>query len=286
MAATDHKTTPLVSVVVTTRNSGAFLRACLESARRQDYPHREVVVVDNGSTDATMAIAHELADIVLTGGPERSAQRNAGIRAAHGDWVAIVDADMVLDPDVVSSCVAAATASGARAVHIPEVSFGAGFWSRCRAFERSFYLHDPIVTAARFFDRARLLELGGYDESLTGGEDWDMSMRASEDGQVVFSKGVIRHDEGRPTLPVLFAKRYYYARSWPAFVRKHGSAALARLTPARRALWRNVGRMVLHPVLGSGVIVMKSVESAGALLGMMNARSADRATRDAASAKR
>jgi len=61
-----------VSVVVTTRNSGQTLRACLASIRRQIYPAVELVVVDNHSSDQTPAIAAEYADRVATiGRPAR-----------------------------------------------------------------------------------------------------------------------------------------------------------------------------------------------------------------------
>jgi glycosyltransferase involved in cell wall biosynthesis len=272
MIETKPNTNPLVSLVVTTKNSAVFLRACLDSARRQNYAPIETIVVDNGSTDSTPEVAREFADIVLQAGPERSAQRNAGIRAARGRYVAILDSDMVLEPDVVSSCVAAAAASGARAICIPEVSFGSGFWSRCKAFERDFYRFDQVVTAARFFEREHILALGGYDETMTGAEDWDMSIRACGAAPMVFCAGLIRHDEGRQTLPSLFAKKYYYARSLPLFVRKHGKTAMARLTPMRQAFLKNAGQFVRHPLLGGGLIVMKSCELVGAVLGLLDRR--------------
>jgi glycosyltransferase involved in cell wall biosynthesis len=263
----------LVSLIVTTKNSERTLAACLESARRQDHTPVEVIVVDNRSTDATTDIAQRLADIVLDAGPERSAQRNAGIRAARGEYVMILDADMVLESGVVSAAVAAAQA-GAQAVAIPEVSFGEGFWSACKAFERSFYEDDAVVSAARFFARDRVLALGGFDEALTGPEDWDMSMRAAGPEGVVFATALIRHDEGRQSLRNLYMKKYYYGRSMPAFVRKHRSAALKRISPLRGSLLRGTGRMLLHPALSAGLVVMKSTELLGGLFGMLGARAA------------
>jgi glycosyltransferase involved in cell wall biosynthesis len=263
----------LVSLIVTTKNSERTLAACLESARRQDHTPVELIVVDNRSTDGTAAIAHQLADAVVDAGPERSAQRNAGVRAARGEYVMILDADMVLENTVVSAAVAAAQA-GASAVAIPERSFGEGFWSACKAFERSFYEDDAVVSAARFFPRDRLLALGGFDESLTGPEDWDMSMRAAGPEGVVFAAALIRHDEGRQSLRNLYMKKYYYGRSMPAFVRKHGSAALRRISPLRSSLVRGSGRMLLHPVLSAGLAVMKSTELLGGLFGMLGARPA------------
>jgi glycosyltransferase involved in cell wall biosynthesis len=260
----------LVSLIVTTKNSERTLAACLDSARRQDHSPIEIIVVDNRSTDATPQIAHRLADLVIDAGPERSAQRNAGVRAARGEYVMILDADMVLEPDVVSAAVDAAQ-TGAMAVAIPEASFGEGFWSACKVFERSFYGDDALVSAARFFPRDRVLALGGYDESLTGPEDWDLSMRAAGADGVAFAAARILHDEGRQTLRDLYLKKYYYGRSMPAFVRKHGVEALKRINPLRASLLRGAGRMLAHPVLAGGMAIMKSTELFGGLFGMLGA---------------
>ena len=114
-----------VSVVVPTRDSMRTLAACLHSIRAQDVPV-ELIVVDNASTDGTYELARELADTAVRGGPERSAQRNAGVRLATADWILWIDADMVLPPTAVSSALATAKETGADAVAVPEVSVGPG----------------------------------------------------------------------------------------------------------------------------------------------------------------
>ncbi|HZV78498.1 MAG TPA: glycosyltransferase family A protein [Candidatus Binatus sp.] len=261
----------LVSMIVTTKNSQRTLEACLRSARAQTHQPVEIIVVDNGSSDATPEIARRLADSVIEAGPERSAQRNAGMRAARGGYVLVLDSDMVLDPDVVEAALAASNA-GARVVAIPEESFGQGFWSVCKTFERSFYREDALISAGRFFSKSDALEAGGYDETLTGPEDWDLSMRLAGSSAIAFAHARIRHDEGRQTLSELFKKKYYYGRSMPAFVRKHGRSALARLNPLRPSLVRGMGAMVRRPVLAAGLIVMKTTEAIGGAAGMLDAR--------------
>ena len=198
---------PVVSLIVTTKNSERTLEACLRSAREQNYQPIELIVVDNASADRTRQIAGDLADLVIDAGPERSAQRNTGLRAAHGDYALVLDSDMVLERNVVAEATAAAQ-RGAVAVALPEQSFGEGFWSACKVFERSFYETDPIVSAARFFSRQRALESGGYDETLTGPEDWDLSMRIAETAPIAFARARILHNEGRQTLRDLFRKKY------------------------------------------------------------------------------
>ena len=262
---------PLISLIVTTKNSQRTLAACLESTRRQDYEPLELIVVDNASADATPAIARRFADILIDVGPERSAQRNAGIRAARGEYVLILDADMVLDAGVVRAALAASD-GGTRAVVIPEESFGTGFWSACKTFERSFYERDALVTAARFFARQRVLDAGGYDETLTGPEDWDLSIRISGTAPVAFAAARILHDEGTQSLRSLYEKKYYYGRSMPGFVRKHGRDAIRRINPLRPSLLRGLVQMLRHPVLAGGLTVMKSTELFGILAGTLASR--------------
>src|SRR5262249_55673756 len=144
---------PTVSVVVPTRNAARTLAACLESIRAQTHEPLELVVVDNASTDGSDRLAARWADVVLRGGPPRSAQRNRGASEATGEFVLFVDSDMVLEPNVAAAC-AEVAASGMDAVVIPEQSFGDGFWARCKTLERSCYVGDESIEAARFFRRS------------------------------------------------------------------------------------------------------------------------------------
>src|SRR5947209_7391463 len=95
----------LVSVIVPTRNSDRTLRECLTSVRAQSYESVEVIVIDNRSSDQTLRIARENADLVDIWGPERSAQRNRGAALARGEFLLFVDSDMTLTTQVVGDCV-------------------------------------------------------------------------------------------------------------------------------------------------------------------------------------
>jgi glycosyltransferase involved in cell wall biosynthesis len=93
--------TPLpISVIIPAYNAAAFLREALESVRAQTRPAAEVIVVDNGSTDASPVIAQDAgARVLRLERPGLSAARNAGIRAATQPWIAFLDGDDVWDPD-------------------------------------------------------------------------------------------------------------------------------------------------------------------------------------------
>jgi SAM-dependent methyltransferase len=215
-------------------------------------------------------------------GPERSAQRNEGARLATGSHLLFVDSDMVLEPSVVEDC-AAATTSGAGAVIIPEVSFGEGFWAKCKALERSCYLGDDDIEAARFYARDLFVSLGGYDEQLSAGEDWDLSQRARAAGaSIARVPSLIRHDEGRLRLSALITKKFHYGRSVPAYRRKHRGAARGQFRLLRPAFIRHRDKLAREPLTSVGMLGMKSLEfaagAAGALMTLAPGRRGSRAS--------
>ncbi len=257
---------PIVSIVVPTKNSARTLERCLESLRGQNRAI-ELIVVDNYSTDETFDIARKYADIALQAGPERSAQRNAGLAVAAGEFVFFADSDMIFPEKLVAQCLIAI--SGQAAVAVPEISVGSGFWARCKALERSFYASDSNVSAARFFRRSALDLQHGYDEEMHAGEDWDLSMRVTAGAPLVFADVSIIHDEGELNIVDLFRKKMYYGRNLHVFLCKHGAAARAKLSPLRSALFSNAGTLIRQPILGFGVVVMKATEALGGTIGIL-----------------
>jgi len=258
----------IVSVIVPTRNSAKTLEACLESIHMQVYTQIELIVIDNQSSDLTPEIARRHADIVDTFGPERSAQRNRGARLAHGDYVLFVDSDMTLSSDVVGDCVDAILSSGAPGVIIPETSFGEGFWAQARALERSCYVGDDTIEAARFFSRAEFERFGGFDETLVAMEDWDLSKRIAGGTRLPRTRSEIRHDEGRLRLATALAKKRYYGASSGLYWRKHGTTTMAQANLVfRPAFLRNWRRLLQHPILTAGFLSLKSLETAAAAIG-------------------
>jgi glycosyltransferase involved in cell wall biosynthesis len=242
---------PQVAIVVPTRNSGLTLRDCLASIRSQSYSCN-LVVVDNESTDDTLKIAEELADLLLHVGPERSAQRNAGAAATSASIVGFIDSDMVLSPSVVVEAVGA-IASGAVSVVVPEKTVGAGFWARVSAYERSFYEGSASIEAPRFFLRSVFEEVGGFDEAMTGAEDWDLGLRTISRGSRVRIVAHIVHEEGRVRYFNLCRKKAYYAPGVALFVKKHGVRSLVGMSHRR---WLNP-RVLVRP-LGLGLLALKA----------------------------
>lgn len=92
--------TPLVSVVIPAFNSSDYLAETLKSVSGQTWPNREIIVVDDGSTDGTAQVAQR-SDVAYfyqkNQGPP--AARNRGIRACRGDFIAFLDSDDVWLPE-------------------------------------------------------------------------------------------------------------------------------------------------------------------------------------------
>jgi GT2 family glycosyltransferase len=262
-----------VSVVVPTRNSMRTLAACLRSIRAQDVPV-ELIVVDNASTDGTYELARELADATVRGGPERSAQRNAGVRLATAGWILWIDADMVLPPTTISAALATATESGADAVAVPEVSVGTGYWTACRALERSCYVDDPSLHNPRLLRRELLLGDGAFDPAMAGPEDTDLRLRLRSAGTrtALCPDVLIVHDEGRLTLRSILAKRVYYGRSLPAFAAKNPGALAGQGAGTLAALVRHRGRLARDPAHTAGLLAMRAAEAVAYAVGYHQGR--------------
>lgn len=262
---------PLVSVIVTTRNNHETLDACLLSITRQTYRPIELIVVDRDSTDGTKFIARYYTDHVYNYGPERSAQRNFGVDKSSGEFVAIIDSDMELTPHVIQDCVDVMHYKATtRGVIIPEESFGVGFWAHCKRLERSFYQGNNAIEAARFFTRGTFLAVGGYDEAMVSGEDWDLSARVRNLGRIERIHSIIRHNEGHFKLAKSLRKKFYYAGQSRAYLKKNavGHKLSAETGPLKRykLFFSRPQKLLVNPFVGLGMLFMKTLEySFGAL---------------------
>lgn len=269
------KKSPLVSVIVTTKNEEKNIARLLKSIKQQTFKHLEILVVDNNSSDKTKGIAGMYADNVYQYGPERSAQRNYGAKKAKGKYLLFLDADMELSEDVVRECVDLCEAERQTAgVVIPEQSIGKNFWGKAKAFERSFYNEegDEITDAARFFSKEAFEKAEGYDESITGPEDWDLpeTIRQMGFGIGRIKARIIHHEKISSVFP-LVGKKYYYALKAHRYLSKQkispvSAKTLFFLRPVFYKKWR---KLITHPVLSSGMILMLLLELMGGGLGFI-----------------
>ena len=104
----------MISVIIPAYNAQAYLRECLESVLAQSFSDWEVIVVDDGSTDSTAAIAQSFSDrdnrvrVLSTVNRGVSAARNAALGVARGEWVTFLDSDDLLPPGALAAYVGCA----------------------------------------------------------------------------------------------------------------------------------------------------------------------------------
>ena len=184
---------PLVSVVIATYNMARFLPLALRSALGQSYENIEVLVIDDGSQDDTRAVMEPFRSdgrvryVFQQNGGQASA-KNHGIRQAQGEYVAFLDADDMWVPDKLERQMPLFLRSPA--VGIVYSRFGyideAGRDLRIEDYElfrgrvsgalliRNFIGFGTSVVRKECFDR-----LGGFDESIGMGIDYDLWLRYS-----------------------------------------------------------------------------------------------------------
>lgn len=254
---------PLVSVIIPTKNSSKTLERCLQSIKNQTYKNIEIIVVDNNSIDKTKEIAKKYTDKVFNHGPERSAQRNFGVGQSKGKYLLIHDSDIYFPLESIKECVQIIEKEKSAALIIPERSIGNGFWSKVKAFERSFYVGNDLIEAPRFFDKKVYEIVGGYDEDLVAGEDWDLGIRLRKKGfKISRTKLFLDHDEKEATLLNFLNKKKYYSNNlFDVYAKKHPEDFKKQMNFFYRfPVNKIIQKGIKHPILLSCMIFMKGLE--------------------------
>ena len=194
-AHADPSDLPLVSIVTPSLNQGSFIAATIESVLAQDYPRVEYVVVDGGSTDATLSVLERYASrIRWVSGPDagQSEAINRGFRMTTGQIVSWLNSDDVLLPGAVRTAVDALGEDPGL-----DLVYGDGRFidknGRVLApfrftepfnWRRLVEVHDYILQPTAFFRRTALEAVGHVDETLDWCMDWDLWIRIGRRARV------------------------------------------------------------------------------------------------------
>lgn len=268
----------LVSVIITTKDEAKVIGRLIASIKEQTYLNYEIILVDNKSEDKTVEVTKKMEAKVYIFGPERSAQRNFGAKKANGDYFLFLDADMELTPGVLKDCVEICHRDEKiGGVVIPEESVAHTFWENVKAFERSFYNEsgDEITDAARFFKKEAFQRVGGYDETITGPEDWDLSESIEKSG---FNTGrvtsLIYHYERIKSPFEVARKKFYYALKAHRYLNKQKIPAFSPKTIyfLRPVFYKQFDKILTHPLLSVGMFIMLTIELFGGGLGYLTGR--------------
>lgn len=176
----------LVSVIIPCYNYGRFLGEAIDSATRQTYPHIEVIVVDDGSTDSTPQIVTAYPSIRYVRQENQGVcrARNTGLLHSRGSYLLFLDADDRLLPDAIELSVRAlASRTDCAFVFGPYVSFGTihGLQKLPRDPVNNYQellKHNIIGNAGlALYNRWVFSNFGGFDEKTGPAADYDLSLQ-------------------------------------------------------------------------------------------------------------
>ena len=268
-----------VSVVIPCYNQAQYLAAAVQSVWNQHHQPVECIVVDDGSTDGTAALASTLGvTLIRQANSGVSVSRNAGLAAAHGELVVFLDADDELLPEGLALEVEALASNRQAAAVVGQCE---AMDDDGRPLPAFYHTIDPTnlygewllrnfvwTPGAAMFKRRELLEAGGFPAALGPAGDYAVYLQLARTGRVTFlPQSIVRYrqhaasmsrDPGlmlRTTLAVLRREREQAPawarahidrgrRSWRAW---YGEQLVQRLRQDWRAQERGTAQM--HAVL-------------------------------------
>ena len=189
---------PLISVIVPAYNAASLLPEAIASIRAQRWEPLEILLIDDGSTDETPAVAKALDGVRVFRKPNGGAAsaRNFGLREARGEWITFLDADDLWPPDKLALLAPRLQADPSLDVvtgRIQYVQMEGALWLDYR-FECPDNTVSHIHLGAALYRRRAFRRIGGFDESLRVGDDQDWFLRAREAGlRILIVGGITLH---------------------------------------------------------------------------------------------
>ncbi|MEJ7843375.1 MAG: glycosyltransferase, partial [Rubrobacter sp.] len=265
---------PRISVVVCSYNGGRTIRDCLEGLLELDYPDYEVIVVDDGSTDATAEIAGEYdLRLIRTENRGLSNARNTGLEAATGEIVAYLDDDARPDPHWLAYLAADFLSTDHAGIGGPNVAPPEdGTIAACVANAPGGPVHvllsdreaEHIPGCNMAFRKTHLQAIGGFDPQFrVAGDDADICWRLHREGQTLgFSPAALVWHHRRASVGAYLKQQRGYGRADAMLGRKWPDKynAVGYLRWAGRLYGRGLPRLfgwrrerVFHGTWGSGL---------------------------------
>jgi cellulose synthase/poly-beta-1,6-N-acetylglucosamine synthase-like glycosyltransferase len=230
---------PTLSVIVPAYNEEKVVARAIEALLEADYPSKEIIVVDDGSTDRTLAIASSYKGVKVLHKPNggKYSALNFGLRFARGEIVVTVDADSIVGRDALKEIV--------KRFRDPKVAAVCGnikvlnrvnWLTRCQAleyvtsiniFRRALDVFGAVtvVPGALGAFRRGVLEAGGLYDRDTLAEDFDVTVKTLKSGSIVqASSYAVAYTEAPQTLKDLYRQRMRWYRGNFQTIFKHRDA--------------------------------------------------------------
>lgn len=223
---------PLVSILIPCYNEEKVIQKAVESALTVDYPNFEILVIDDGSHDLTLIEAKKIEGrsrvrVINQNNGGKAHALNNGIAQARGEYVLCMDADSILDSQVIRNALPhfqqnpglAAVAGNVRlgnsggglltAFQKLEYISGLNFLKEAQSFLKSV---SVVPGPIGIFKKSAILSIGGY-RTDTFAEDADLSLRLLMHGfDTIYDCDVIAHTEGPEDVRSFLSQRYRWTR--------------------------------------------------------------------------
>jgi glycosyltransferase involved in cell wall biosynthesis len=194
----------IVSFIIPVYNGERTLEKCLSSIKNQDYPYKEIIVVDNGSSDNSLIIAQKFSDKIFFDTGLLGSVRQTGIDHMQGQIAGIFDSDVYLPHNKwLSNAIQHFN-------HFDEI---ATVWPKNIAppngplFQKLYFNIWSLVVENRIQTNRGILggsglilkksidDIGGYDKNVHWGEDFDLALKLKNKGyKIIYLKDAVYHD--------------------------------------------------------------------------------------------
>jgi glycosyltransferase involved in cell wall biosynthesis len=182
---------PLISVIMPVYNGEKTIRETIESVFNQTFPDWELIVINDGSQDATLQILNSIQDprlrVFSYPNAGQATSRNRGISQACGEYISFIDADDLWTPDKLEAQLHVLQANPQAAVayswtkcidEVGQVSRRGSHISVTGDVYKNLLVVNFLENGSNpLIRRQALNEVGSFDESLTPAEDWDLWLR-------------------------------------------------------------------------------------------------------------
>lgn len=219
----------IFTIVIPCFNEAEHIGKCLSSLNNQNFPRNqfEIIVVDNGSEDASVEISQASADrtIVYPDG-KVGAVRNKGASEAKGQNLVFIDADCTMDNDWLNRALKllglnANTAFGGGCLLPPDAS-----WiEKCWLLEghEGNSLPRELIGCSIVLNRDLFEEIGGFNESMSSGEDSELSRRLKIAGNSVSLSRALNvvHWGNAKTQSAFIRRQIWHAKSYESYLRNN-----------------------------------------------------------------
>ena len=258
---------PIVSVIIPCYNGEAFLQETIESALAQTYPAVEIIVVDDGSTDRSGAIAQALpVRYIQQPNSGLTPSRNRGVRESRGSFIVFLDADDRLKPDAIEigmkvllqhpEC---AMTVGDHLLISSSGSFLAPSRKACLAashYEALLQSNFIEMISSVIFRKSVLQAVGGFDTQLRVAEDYELYLRIAREYTLCCHPAVVAEYRLHKTnashnSELMLTMTLDVLKTQWRYVRSHPARLFAFLAGKRR--WRKqYGRQLALEIARSG----------------------------------